>query len=128
MDVKVRAELVDGQLEWTIDGNKPQKSVITLPWQTGPHTLHFHIDDNTESGLSFADDAIWVHENENGECPGGGIQTDQISVVSVKPSKLTISNANNGAPRTLHYQLNIVDRKGTACPVDPAIKNGGGTT
>jgi hypothetical protein len=128
MDVKVRAESVDGRVEWTIDGKKPHKSVISCPRKSGPHTVNFHLDDETGLGLSFQNDALWVHENEAGQCPPGtGILTDQISISSVKPGKLTISNSNEGAPRTLQYQLNFVDANGASVSVDPCIKNGGST-
>lgn len=128
MDVKVRAESVDGEIKWTIDGKKPHESVISCPRMTGAHTVNFHLDDQTDAGLSFSEDAFWVHENDAGECPpGSGVLTDQISISSVKPQKLTISNSNDGAPRTLQYQLNFIDAKGASRSVDPCIKNGGST-
>lgn len=129
MEVTVRADLVDGAIASTIDGKKPHKSVLNCPARTGPHEIRFKLDDNSSSGLQFAPrDAFWVHENEAGECPPAtGLSTDQISISSVKPGKLTISNANEGLPRTLQYQLNFVDAKGVTCFVDPCIKNGGST-
>jgi len=127
MDVKVKAERIDGQIKWTIDDKEPKKSVIDLPKGSGRHTLDFHLDDKTGSGLSFAENPIWVHETEGGECPDEGIKTDQIRVEAIKAKKLSISNENAGPGRTLQYQLNFVDEAGVLCTVDPAIRNGGGT-
>jgi hypothetical protein len=128
MDVKVRAESVGENIEWTIDGKKPHQSIISCPPKSGSHTVNFHLDDQTGRGLAFQEDALWIHENESGECPPhSGILTDQISISSIKPGKLTISNSNDGAPRTLQYQLNFVDANGASCSVDPCIKNGGST-
>src|SRR6476660_6665748 len=129
MDVTVRADLVDGGIAWTIDGKKPRMSVLNCPSRTGPHEIRFKLDDNTSSGLQFVQgDAFWVHENEAGKCPPTtGIGTDQVSISSVKPGKLTILNANEGLPRTLQYQLNFIDAEGVTCSVDPCIKNGGST-
>ena len=42
-------------------------------------------------------------------------------------SEPTIQNQNDGAPRTLHYQLNFIDGSGARRWVDPVIKNGGST-
>jgi len=128
MDVKVRAELLNGKIDWSIDGQKPHKSVLDCPRKSGAHTINFHLDDATGSGLQFSEDPFWVHENENGDCPEqAGINSDQLSVSAVKSGKLTISNANTGAPRTLQYQLNFVDSNGAVQSVDPCIKNGGST-
>jgi len=128
MDVKVRAELVDGKIDWSIDSKRPHESVLSFPRRSGPHTINFHLDDATGKGLQFHEDPLWIHENEAGECPAQtGIGTDQIGVKSVKSGKLTISNTNEGPPRTLQYQLNFVDSNGVPCSVDPCIKNGGST-
>lgn len=126
MDVKVTAEQVCGQVEWTINGKKPKKSVIELPKGSGRHTLDFHLVDRTDLGLRFAEDAIWVHENAQGECPGAGINSCQIQVASLKPRKLSIWNENSGAPCSLQYQLNFVSECGDRFDLDPTIRNGGG--
>src|SRR6476620_4135775 len=128
MQITVSAELVDGEVEWTIDGKRPHQSVLDCPRKSGPHEIHFKLDDKTNAGFKFAEDAFWVHENELGECPPTtGIATNQISITSVKPAKLKISNSNDGAHRTLQYQLNCVDANGEPYSVDPCIKNGGTT-
>lgn len=128
VDVKVRVEMVNGDLDWTIDGKKPKAAVVDLPKGSGRHKFDFHLDDRTGSGLQFdAKDPIWVHENEQGQCPGQGIGTDQIGSVDCAPKKLSLVNDNSGPPRTLHYQLNFVDAQGKERNVDPAIKNGGST-
>jgi len=124
MNVKVEAELADGGIEWTIDGKSPKAAVHSFGRKSGPQDLHFNLDDRTGLGLRFDDDPIWVHENE-GQCPPAGINTDQIQVSSVTPGKLTIHNQNDGAARTLHYQLNFLDGSGASVRVDPVIKNGG---
>lgn len=127
MDVKVRAEEVGGIVQWTIDGRKPKESEIHLPPRSGKHTLDFHLDDRTSKGLRFAPDAIWVHENETGVCPPEGVASNQISIASIKPKKLSIIDENKGAPCTLQYQLNFEDNAGVRFDVDPVIRNGGGT-
>lgn len=128
MDVKVRAELQDGQIAWSIDGKKPHQSVLDCPSKSGAHTINFHLDDATGSGLQFSEDPFWVHENDTGDCPPqSGVNSDQIAVSAVKSGKLSISNANQGAPRTLQYQLNFIDSAGRPQTVDPCIKNGGST-
>ncbi len=128
MDVKVRAEIVNGAVEWTIDGKKPHHSVIELQNKSGKHGLDFHLIDETRRGFGFVTaDPIWVHVNEAGQCPPQGIATDQISVTSCQPKKLSIDDKNSGDPCTLHYQLNFVDSEGNGSAVDPAIKNGGST-
>ena len=126
MDVKVRVELVGGKLDWTIDGKKPHAAVVELQKNSGSHKLDFRLDDRTGTGLEFnANDPIWVHENELGQCPGQGVDSDQITAINCSPRKLSVVNANCGPPRTLHYQLNFVDAQGIPRDVDPAIKNGG---
>lgn len=128
MDVKVRAEPNATGVEWTIDGKKPKESVIAVGHKSGPTDLDFKLDDQTRLGLRFnVADPIWVLETEEDRCPSGGIATDQISVNSCDPKRLSIANANSGAARTLHYQLNFVDQSGNTVRVDPVIKNGGGT-
>jgi hypothetical protein len=129
VDIKVKAETINGAVEWTIDGKKPKASVIELPHKSGRHTLDFKIEDRTGLGFRFDDsDPIWAHENEDGKCPAQGIHTTQVKVVSCKPQKLSVTDDNSGDPCTLQYQLNVVDAGGLACPIDPIIKNGGGTT
>ncbi|MFL6737447.1 MAG: hypothetical protein ACJ8F4_10370 [Sphingomonas sp.] len=128
MNVKVEADRIAGGLEWAIDGKSPKAAVHSFGPKTGPQELHFHLDDRTGLGLQFDGDPIWVHENEEQQCPPAGINTDQIVVSSVTPGKLTVRNQNDGGPRTLHYQLNFVDQSGNKIQVDPVIKNGGSTT
>ena len=125
MNVKVKAERSGDGIEWTIDGKKPKASVHSFGRKTGPHVLHFHLDDRTDLGLRFDEDPIWAHENDEQQCPPPGINTDQLQVSSVAPGKLSLHNRNDGPPRTLHYQLNFVDESGAARQVDPVIKNGG---
>ena len=128
MDVKVVAETGLEGVRWTIDGKHPRDSVIIAGHKAGPQSLDFKLFDNTQTGLQFNKaDPIWVHETDDDQCPGGGIETDQITVSACDGKRLTIANANTGAARTLHYQLNFVASDGTAVNVDPVIKNGGGT-
>lgn len=128
MDVKLLAQKVANGVEWTIDGKKPHDSVIDLPKKSGNHTLDFQLDDRTDLGFRFNDrDPIWVHQNDQGDCPPQGINSEQISVVSCKPKKLSISDQNDGDPCTLHYLLNLVDASGQPTSIDPIIKNGGST-
>ena len=128
MDVKVKAETTSTGTSWTIDGKKPRESVIAIGAKSGPHTLDFKLNDQTNLGLRFNTcDPIWVHETEDDECPGAGISTDQICVASCDNKRLSITDANSGIARTLHYQLNFLDTKGNAVTVDPVIKNGGNT-
>lgn len=128
MDVKLLLEQVAGKVECTIDGKKPNDSVIDLPNKSGKHTLDFQLDDRTDLGFRFDDRGpIWAHQNDLGVCPPQGISTEQISVVSCKPKKLSIIDQNDGGPCTLHYQLNLIDASGQPQPIDPIIKNGGST-
>ena len=127
MNVKVEAEQIGEGIEWTIDGKSPLASVHSFGRKTGPQELNFHLNDKTGLGLRFDEDPIWVHETEEQQCPPPGISTDQIQVSSVGTGKLTIQNQNDGAPRTLHYQLNFIDGSGARRRVDPVIKNGGST-
>ena len=128
MDVKVKAETVSTGTSWTIDGKKPQQSVISIGAKTGSHTLDFKLNDQTDRELRFnTSDPIWVHETEDDVCPKAGISTDQVCVASCDNKRLTITDENSGIARTLHYQLNFLDTDGNAVSVDPVIKNGGNT-
>ncbi|HVU30452.1 MAG TPA: hypothetical protein VHE36_08640 [Sphingomicrobium sp.] len=125
MNVKVRAEKTDGGIEWTIDGKNPKAAVHSFGRKSGPQQIHFGLDDATDLGLRFDEDPIWVHENDQEQCPPAGISTDQIEVISVNQKQLIVRNRNDGPARTLHYQLNLIDASGTTAQVDPVIKNGG---
>jgi hypothetical protein len=128
MDVKVTANPSVGGTDWAIDDKPPKHSVIVFGNQAGQQEIKFKLNDHTKRGWRFnRADPIWVHETEADICPGAGIDTDQIKVASCGDKQLVIGNANSGDPRTLHYQLNFVDRTGAHEGVDPVIKNGGGT-
>ena len=125
-DVKVRANLGSGGIEWDIDGVRPNASQVDFKRKSGAHEVEFEFDDKTRSGLRFdCSSPFWVDENTSGSCPPPGLHTDQIEVMSCKPDKLTVVNRNEGFARMLHYQLNFVDGAGHRIHVDPEFKNGG---
>ena len=128
MDVKVKATLVADNVEWTIDGKKPKQSVLTVAPKSGAVKMDFKLNDHSGRDLRFdTSDPIWILETEQDMCPGPGSTSDQISVAECDNKRLSIVNANSGAARTLHYQLNFVDGDGAPEVVDPIIKNGGNT-
>ena len=129
MDVKVTASGGQGSgLDWDIDGKKPHESSIKFEKDTGPHEVKFKLKDSSGRDLRF-DPAgpIWSHKHET-DCPPHGAESDQIEIVKCTDKELTITNKNSGDACTLHYQLNFVDGRGGAEPVDPVFKNGGGGT
>jgi hypothetical protein len=127
MDVKVTANGLgaDG-IDWDIDGKKPHESRVDFEKGSGPHRIKFKLHDRTNRNLRFdASNPIWDHKSEAG-CPAAGSNSDQIEIVDCNDNQLTILNRNSGEACTLHYQLNFRGEDGSAEPVDPIFKNGGG--
>ena len=71
----------------------------------------------------------WIYEGN--DCPPPkGVDSKQIPEQHIEcdASVLSFVDKNNGKARTLTYQLNFEDSKGRpVTPLDPQIKNGGGT-
>jgi hypothetical protein len=127
MDIKVTANGPGANgIDWDIDGKKPHESKIDFDKGSGPHKIKFRLDDRTSRDLRFdAANPIWDHKSE-AECPPAGSNSDQIEIIDCTDTQLTVVNKNSGEACTLHYQLNFRDGVGSAEPVDPIFKNGGG--
>ena len=130
MEVQVTAKGgSNGPIDWEIDGQKPKQSSIEFPHRTGPHTIHFKLDDQTGRDLQFhSTEAFWADKNDEKRCPPRGGTTEQTRVVASGSDRLTVLNHNKGEPCTICYQLNFVDGDGRSEEVDPEFKNGGGST
>ena len=124
-----------GALIWSLGdtpiGKKGTRKTIQFPKDSGGTDITVRLEDNTGAGIRFKeDDPLWVQEG--GTCPpGSAINSNQIppgSIKCTKTDRLEFTNLNEGAGRTLIYQLNFVDRMGKdADPqLDPEFKNGGG--
>lgn len=111
-------------------GNKASNyPVVDLPKNSGNH--EFTISIVNGNGIKFApgtnrpkdgDNALWVHEGSTSP-PQKGTH-DQIKNVKLhSTTQLTFKDVNNGKAVELAYQLNFTG----APPLDPIIKNGGGT-
>lgn len=136
MTIYAQADLdPTGALVWSLDDKPVQKKgamkAVRFPKDSGGYAITVRLEDNTGAGLQFKeDDPLWVQEG--GSCPPGpGINSDQVppdTVKCAKPDRLVFSNLNEGAERTLIYQLNFVDRMGKDVDpqLDPEFKNGGG--
>ena len=125
-DVKFTATKKGPSVEWEYEPGKPAKDHKTHVKQGDPpEKIKFKLDDKTSLDLRF-DCAHPIQVWEQAGCPPKGIQSDQIEVFSCDTGQVTIRDLNTGAPRTLHYQLNVVDKNGNAHPCDPIIENGGG--
>jgi hypothetical protein len=59
--------------------------------------------------------------------PTPGVTTDQLNVTGCTADQLSTTNANDGRPRELRYQLNFIASDGSRSTCDPIIDNGGGT-
>lgn len=129
MNVVVTAKAgANGDVDWAIDGKHPKESSLEFPPKTGPHTIVFHLDDQTGRNLRFHDSSPFSAEKNNGgNCPSKGAQCDQTRVQPGGEKTLVVMNANSGDPCTINYQLTFVDGTGKSEDVDPEIKNGGGS-
>ena len=127
MHVKISAKQGDcGSVDWDIDGKKPKKSVLDFAPGSGAHTITFKLHDSTGRKLRFdTADPFWAHVSQADHCPAEGATTTQTAVVSCTDKELCVSNSNSDAC-TISYQLNFVDERLQAEPLDPMIKNGGG--
>lgn len=127
MNISVTAQgSSTGPINWLINGSNAEHSVINFPAKTGPHVLHFVLDDQTGRGLRFDQSgAFWADKNLSSGCPSSGSTCDQTRVLSCTDDQLTVQNQNVGDPCTVHYQLNLLDSAGNAEGVDPIFANGG---
>lgn len=104
-------------------GTKPSDyPVIDLKKDDGPHLIVFTIKNG--EGITFSDDPIWVQEGTTP--PSQKAESPQIPVWRIKDNgkKLVAFDWNdNPEPIDLAYRLNF----NGADPLDPIIKNGGGT-
>ena len=127
-NVKVEAKSGSGgDIDWEIDGTKAKDSKINFKKDDVDVVVKFKLDDDTDRGLRFNQQSpIWVHENEQGQCPPIGASNEQIEVLSCDDHTLSLIN-KNAKESTLRYQLNFVDEGNNAQPCDPEFKNGGKT-
>ncbi len=105
------------------EGTKPSDyPVIHLKKDDGPHLIVFTIKNG--SGITFSSDPIWVQEGVVPPSQKSG--SDQIPTWKVRDAgkKLVVFDWNDNAQQTdLAYRLNF----NGAGPLDPIIRNGGGT-
>jgi hypothetical protein len=124
--VKIRAVLNNAEaIDFDVDGVKPNQAELKLDKGSGQHEINFVLDDQTGKGVRFnSDDPIWV--DEDAPCPPTpGVTTDQLTVTGCTADMLSTTNANEGRPRQLRYQLNFIANDGSRPSCDPIIDNGG---
>ena len=116
----------DGNIDFELDGIKPQHARLHLEKDSGKHAINFDLHDRTGRDLAFdPDDPIWI--GEDCPCPPApGINSDQMNVAGLTSRSLKTVNANSGRGRDLRYQLNFIDRDGARQTCDPIIRNDGG--
>lgn len=132
--VKLRPSLTR-PIEWTMihdghtgtEGNFPP---VDLPKDTGAHLITFTIDNPEGMDIEFSNDPIWIQQGEF--CPTTRVvDGKQIkSKTKLNSTQLVIKDINKGKQQILTYLLNFVDGNDSShqvTPLDPQIKNGGGT-
>lgn len=119
-----KATQKNGGLDWDLGFHNPPengKAKVDLPANSGEHRIHIHLVPTGGVDVAFnTGDPIWVVEGTTCPPPNGS-KSDQVSVKRCTQHLLEIHDKNDGAPRTLTYQLNFVG----AAPLDPQIQNGG---
>ncbi len=111
--------------EWEIDSKKAKDSVIDFPKGEKDIEVKFKLKGDTAKRFRFdTDDPIWVHENNQKQCPPKDSTNKQITVEDCTDKVLTLKNTNED-PSTLRYQLNLIDSGGHRVVCDPEIRNGG---
>jgi len=126
-NIKIRAAAGSaGEIEFDVDGTKPQQSRIALAKDSGIHKIHFQLKDQTGRDLQFDQgDPMWV--GEDCDCPPpSGMNSDQLQVTDCSGPKLSTVNKKDGRARELRYQLNFIASDGSRFVCDPVIVNGGG--
>jgi len=125
-DVKVEAKKGDkGLIDWEIDGTEAKKSKIEFKKGESDVEVEFKLQDATSRKLRFdTKSPIWIHENEDEQCPPEGASDSQIKIISWDDNTLKLINKNE-KESTLRYQLNFVDQANKAEACDPEFKNGG---
>lgn len=100
---------------------------VNLPNNGGAENIIFIINAPPQSGIRFPDDpkdAIYI---QPGTKPQNKVYdtAGQLGQPKLSKSKmvLTLRDKNKGQPMDFHYKLNFIG----APPIDPVIKNGGGT-
>ncbi len=107
-------------------GNEGPTDEIDVPakkkGEPGPR-MAFELHDQTQRGLSWDDDPIWVSRTK---CPTAASEDPEIPRNRVKcyGDLLEVYNANEQRC-DLYYSLNFTDRHGNPEPYDPMIRNGG---
>lgn len=120
-------EIVCTLSETPVDPGKGKPPpTIHLPKNSGRSTFSFSIKNKKGTKVKFKKDWVWA--GEDCECPPKeGVHTDQIfDLYRRNDTQAEFTDRNNGEERTIVYQLNM-ENEGKDCPLDPEIKNGGGT-
>lgn len=122
----------DGKITFTLSetpvdpGKGKPPPTIHLPKDSQKTKFLFQIKNRKGMKVKFKEDWVWA--GEDCTCPPAkGINTDQIiAVFRRNDTQAEFDDRNNGKERFIVYQLNM-ENEGVDCPLDPEIKNGGGT-
>jgi len=123
---KIDLRMCSGTVCGTTPGTYP---AVTLDANSGAHVFIVSITDPTQ-GVTFADDAVWVHKGKGSPSAQGLNNNGQIASFT-KANNSTIfftDNNDNATPMTLGYSLHFKGPNNTDLVIDPDIKNGGGTS
>ena len=120
----------NGNITWTMCYNNDCKGApayvdVTLQKNSGQHVFMVSLNDEADLGVSFPKtfgEAIWIQEGAKPKKAPAGASNQIIDTQRANKSTLVFTDKNDKAV-DLHYQLNFVG----APPIDPAIRNGGGT-
>lgn len=123
----------DGSIQFLMsqDSNQrpPQGTQYPVPQlkkNSGKCTFTVSIQNPEGLDVKFAAQPIWSADNIQ-ECPPAGKNSDQITdITPLNNTQFSFLNRNKGKDRVISYQLNMTN-DGIACPLDPDIRNGGGT-
>lgn len=124
------ARIENGAVVWaSSDGTPAKNHKVTIGQGANPEKIKIVINsDESAKDLKLRvdhRDPFQVHEDGT-RCPPSGIHTDQIELLPGGSDHVTVRSRNTGAPRTLRYQVNVVDKNGNPHPCDPIIENNGG--
>lgn len=134
------ATLNNGKVEWELCLREPAAQAacgktkasypdIWLDANQGEYDFEFNITDQTNLGIKFAGNPLWI---KKGNQPTGPSSDPQIGTPNGQGSpkltfvdKNTKPDANEPNPYKLKYQLNFIDKDGNETSIDPEILNGG---
>lgn len=138
------ATLKNGKVEWELCLREPADQAacgktkadypdISLQANQGQYDFEFNITDQTNLGIKFAGDPLWI---KKGKQPDGPSSDEQIEKLNGQGSpkltfvdKNTKPNKDEPNPYDLKYQLNFTDKDGKeVTSIDPEITNGGSNT